>query len=603
MATRPRFYHTLYFRVIAGIVAGVALGSFYPSTGEAMKPLGDGFIKLIRMMIAPVIFLTVVTGIARIGDMRKLGRVGLKALIYFEVVTTVALLVGFVVVKVVQPGAGINASAATLDAKAVQQYTTSGKQLHAVDFVLHIIPDTLVGAFANGEILQVLLIAILFGVALAAYHLRQPIVEAADSLTHLTFEVIALIMKAAPFGAFGAMAFTIGKYGLKTLLPLGKLLLCVYLTSALFVFLVLGLIARLHGFSLWKFLKYIKEELLLVLGTSSSEVALPRIIVKLERLGCSKSVVGLVVPSGYSFNLDGTAIYLTIAALFVAQATNTHLSGQRGVHAAAGADADVERSGRGHRGRLHHARRHAVLARHRAGGRHHVAARRGPLHVGDARPHQPGGQRRRHHRGGDLGGRVRPEAGESRAQRRSGCRGRGAAVDMGEYQRIRAAVIRGGTSRGVFFLASDLPADPAVRDRVILAIFGSPDQRQINGLGSGDPLTSKVAIIARSTRADADVDYTVGHVGIEKAVVDYEANCGNISQGVGPFAVDEGLVRVMEPVTVVRIFNTNTKKIIEAEVPVREGKALVEGISQPGSARPRRQNRDEFRKLGRIQDR
>ena len=328
MAPRPRFYHTLYFRVIAGIAAGIALGSFYPSTGEMMKPLGDGFIKLIRMMIAPVIFLTVVTGIARIGDMRKLGRVGLKALLYFEVVTTVALFVGFAVVKVVQPGAGINATAATLDANAVQQYATSGKQLHAVDFVLHMIPDTLVGAFANGEILQVLLIAILFGVALAAYRLRQPVVEAADSLTHLTFEVIALIMKVAPIGAFGAMAFTIGKYGLKTLFPLGKLLLCVYLTSALFVFLVLGLIARLHGFSLWKFLKYIKEELLLVLGTSSSEVALPRMIVKLERLGCSKSVVGLVVPAGYSFNLDGTAIYLTIAALFVAQATNTHLSGR-----------------------------------------------------------------------------------------------------------------------------------------------------------------------------------------------------------------------------------------------------------------------------------
>jgi aerobic C4-dicarboxylate transport protein len=328
VAAHTRLYHSLYFRVIAGIVAGIALGSFYPSTGEMMKPLGDGFIKLIRMMIAPVIFLTVVTGIARIGDMRKLGRVGLKALVYFEVVTTIALFVGFVVVKVVQPGAGINATAATLDAKAVQQYTASGKQLHAVDFILHIIPDTLVGAFANGEILQVLLIAILFGVALASYQLRQPIVAAADSLTHLTFEVIALIMKVAPIGAFGAMAFTIGKYGLRTLLPLGKLLLCVYLTSALFVFVVLGLIARFHGFSLWKLLKYFKEELLLVLGTSSSEVALPRIIVKLERLGCSKSVVGLVVPSGYSFNLDGTAIYLTIAALFVAQATNTVLSGR-----------------------------------------------------------------------------------------------------------------------------------------------------------------------------------------------------------------------------------------------------------------------------------
>jgi aerobic C4-dicarboxylate transport protein len=328
VAAHTRLYHSLYFRVIAGIVAGIALGSFFPATGEMMKPLGDGFIKLIRMMIAPVIFLTVVTGIARIGDMRKLGRVGLKALVYFEVVTTIALFVGFVVVKVVQPGAGINATAATLDAKAVQQYATSGKQLHAVDFVLHMIPDTLVGAFANGEILQVLLIAILFGVALAGYHLRQPVVAAADSLTHLTFEVIALIMKVAPLGAFGAMAFTIGKYGLRTLLPLGKLLLCVYLTSALFVFVVLGLIARFHGFSLWKLLKYFKEELLLVLGTSSSEVALPRIILKLERLGCSKSVVGLVVPSGYSFNLDGTAIYLTIAALFVAQATNTVLSGR-----------------------------------------------------------------------------------------------------------------------------------------------------------------------------------------------------------------------------------------------------------------------------------
>ena len=325
--THPPFYRTLYFRVIVGIAAGVALGCFQPAAGAAMKPLGDGFIKLIRMMIAPVIFLTVVTGIARIGDLHKLGRVGLKALLYFEVVTTAALLVGFGVVKAVQPGTGINATAATLDAGAVQQYTSSAKQLHAADFFLHMIPDTLIGAFANGEILQVLVVAILFGIALAAYRERQPLIDAAGSLTHLTFNVIALIMKVAPLGAFGAMAFTIGKYGLKTLVPLGKLLLCVYLTSGLFVFLVLGTIARVHGFSIWKFIKYIKEELLLVLGTSSSEVALPRIILKLERLGCSESVVGLVVPSGYSFNLDGTAIYLTIAALFVAQATNTVLTG------------------------------------------------------------------------------------------------------------------------------------------------------------------------------------------------------------------------------------------------------------------------------------
>ena len=327
MGAHIPFYRTLYFRVIVGIAAGIVLGAFFPATGEAMKPLGDGFIKLIRMMIAPVIFLTVVTGIARIGDMGKLGRVGLKALLYFEVVTTMALVVGLIVVKIVQPGAGINANPATLDVKSVQQYATQGKQLHAVDFVLHIIPETLVGAFANGEILQVLLIAILFGVALAAHPQRQALVDAADWLTHLTFEVIALIMKAAPLGAFGAMAFTIGKYGLKTLLPLGKVLLCVYVTCGLFVFVVLGAVAHLHGFSIWKLVKYLKEELLLVLGTSSSEVALPRMIEKLERLGCSKSIVGLVVPSGYSFNLDGTAIYLTIAALFVAQATNTPLTG------------------------------------------------------------------------------------------------------------------------------------------------------------------------------------------------------------------------------------------------------------------------------------
>jgi aerobic C4-dicarboxylate transport protein len=326
LSPHPPFYRTLYFRVIVGIVAGVVLGCFQPTLAASLKPLGDGFIKLIRMMIAPVIFLTVVTGIARIGDMRKLGRVGLKALLYFEVVTTIALLVGFWVVKLVQPGAGINATAATLDAKSVSQYTTSAKQLGAADFFLHIIPDTFVGAFSNGEILQVLLLAILAGVALAGLRDRQPLVDIAERLTHVTFRVIALIMKAAPIGAFGAMAFTIGKYGLKTLLPLGKLLLCVYLTSGLFVFLVLGAIARLHGFSLWRFIRYIKEELLLVLGTSSSEVALPRIIEKLTRLGCSESVVGLVVPSGYSFNLDGTAIYLTIAALFVAQATNTTLS-------------------------------------------------------------------------------------------------------------------------------------------------------------------------------------------------------------------------------------------------------------------------------------
>lgn len=291
-----------------------------------MKPLGDGFIKLIRMMIGPVIFCTVVVGIANIGDMKKLGRVGIKALLYFEVVTTAALLIGLAVVTIVKPGAGIDANPATLDAKAVAQYATSGKELHAVEFLLNVIPDTIVNAFAKGEILQILFISILFGVALASFEGGKGIVRGIDLVTHWVFRVIAIIMRAAPIGAFGAMAFTVGKYGLKTLLPLGKLLLCVYITSGLFVFVVLGAIARAHGFSIWKLLHYIREEFLIVLGTSSSESVLPRLIVKLEKLGCSQSVVGLVVPAGYSFNLDGTSIYLTIAALFVAQATNTHLT-------------------------------------------------------------------------------------------------------------------------------------------------------------------------------------------------------------------------------------------------------------------------------------
>lgn len=325
-ARRTPFYQTLYFQVISGILIGVFLGAFYPAAGEAMKPLGDGFIKLIRMMIGPVIFCTVVVGIANIGDMKKLGRVGIKALFYFEVVTTLALLIGLGVVKFVQPGAGISANPATLDAKSVAQYASSGKEMHAVDFLLNIIPDTIFNAFAKGEILQILFVAILFGVALASLDRGRVIVDVVDSLSQWMFRVIGVIMKAAPIGAFGAMAFTIGKYGLKTLLPLGKLLLCVYLTSGLFVFVVLGLIARAHGFSVWKLLVYLREELLIVLGTSSSESALPRLLAKLEELGCAKSVVGLVVPAGYSFNLDGTSIYLTIAALFVAQATNTHLT-------------------------------------------------------------------------------------------------------------------------------------------------------------------------------------------------------------------------------------------------------------------------------------
>jgi aerobic C4-dicarboxylate transport protein len=292
-----------------------------------MEPLGLGFVKLIKMMIGPIIFLTVVVGISSIGDMRKLGRVGIKALLYFEVVTSFALIIGLVVVKIVQPGAGMNVNPATLDASAIKAYASQGHSLSTVDFLMGIIPTTFVGAFTSGEILQVLLLAILVGLALAAFGQGKTLIAGCDKLAHLMFGVIGLIMQAAPIGAFGAMALTIGKYGLHTLLPLAKLMACVYITSISFVFVVLGAIALIHGFSIWKFLKYIKEELLIVLGTSSSESVLPRMMVKMEALGCSKSVVGLVIPSGYSFNLDGTSIYLTIAAMFIAQATNTHLTG------------------------------------------------------------------------------------------------------------------------------------------------------------------------------------------------------------------------------------------------------------------------------------
>lgn len=324
---KNRFYQSLYFQVIVGIIIGIALGAFYPSIGERMKPLGDAFIKLIKMLIAPIIFFTVVVGIAGIGDMKKLGRVGLKALLYFEVVSTIALVIGLIVVRTIQPGAGINATPESLNAGSVAQYAEKAQQMSLVDHLLNIIPDTIVGAFANGDILQILLIAILFGIALVAFGEKsKPIVRVFDSIAHVFFGIIAIVMKAAPVGAFGAMAFTIGKYGIATLVPLGKLMLCVYLTGAFFIFGVLGAIAYFHGFNILKFLRYILEEILIVLGTSSSESALPRMMVKLENLGCSKSVVGLVIPSGYSFNLDGTAIYLSIAAIFVAQATNTSLT-------------------------------------------------------------------------------------------------------------------------------------------------------------------------------------------------------------------------------------------------------------------------------------
>jgi aerobic C4-dicarboxylate transport protein len=320
------FTRTLYFRVIIGILAGVAVGKFAPHVGEQLKPIGDGFIKLIRMLVTPIIFLTVVVGIASMGDTRRLGRVGIKAIVYFEVVTTLALAIGFAAVTLIRPGAGMNVDPTTLDSTSVAQYVAQGKHLDATSFVLNIIPDSFVGAFANGEILQVLLLAILTGIALIAFDDEQRLLSLAKLSSHLFFRITALVMELAPFAAFGAMGFTIGKYGLGTLLSLGKVLLCVYATCVLFVAVVLGLICFFNGISLWKLLLYLKEELLIVLGTSSSEPALPGLISKMERLGCSEMVAGLVIPSGYSFNLDGTSIYLTIAVIFIAQATNTHLT-------------------------------------------------------------------------------------------------------------------------------------------------------------------------------------------------------------------------------------------------------------------------------------
>jgi aerobic C4-dicarboxylate transport protein len=321
------FYKVLYVQVLFAIIVGVLLGVFDPGLAAKMKPLGDGFVKLIKMIIAPVIFCTVVAGIAGMQDMKKVGRVGGKALLYFEVISTFALVIGLIVANVVQPGAGFNVDPATLDTKSIAQYTAKTHDLSTVDFLLNIIPNTFVDAFAKGDILQVLLIAILFGVALSILGERgRPITKFVDDLSHVIFGVVGIIMKAAPVGAFGAMAFTIGKYGVKALVPLASLVGTFYLTAALFVLIVLGLVARLTGFSILRFISYIKEELLIVLGTSSSESALPALMRKMEKLGCSKSVVGLVVPTGYSFNLDGTNIYMTMAALFIAQATNTDLT-------------------------------------------------------------------------------------------------------------------------------------------------------------------------------------------------------------------------------------------------------------------------------------
>ncbi|GMG92085.1 C4-dicarboxylate transport protein [Cupriavidus sp. TKC] len=324
---RKPFYKILYVQVLFAIFVGILLGHYWPDTGVAMKPLGDAFIKLIKMIIGPIIFCTVVSGIAGMRDMKKVGRVGGKALLYFEIVSTFALLLGLIATHVLKPGVGFNIDPATLDTKSIAQYVSKAHGQSTVEFFMHIIPDTIFSAFANGDILQILMVSMFFGSALAVVGERARIIhDMVDQVSKVFFHIVHVITKVAPIGAFGAMAFTIGKYGLGSLIPLLKLIGTFYLTAIVFVLVVLGTVARLTGFSIIRFVAYIKEELLIVLGTSSSEAALPHLMEKMEKLGCSKSVVGLVVPTGYSFNLDGTNIYMTMAVIFIAQATNIELT-------------------------------------------------------------------------------------------------------------------------------------------------------------------------------------------------------------------------------------------------------------------------------------
>lgn len=319
---------SLYFQVIIAIIIGVLIGHYYPKVGESLKSLGDGFIKLVKMIIAPLIFCTVVLGIAGMQNVKKVGKVGLTAIIYFEVMTSIALLLGMAIVNILQPGTGMNIDPASLDTSSVESYITESKHQDSLkDFLLHIIPDNVIGALAQGDLLQVLFFAILLGFGLSKIgKAAEPVMTVLQSFLNGIFAVIKIIMRAAPIGALGAMGFTIGKYGLNSLTQLGMLMLCFYLTCLIFIFLIIGAVLYFNGFSVWKVLKYIKEELLIVLGTSSSESALPGIMQKLERAGCSKPVVGLVIPTGYSFNLDGTSIYLTMAAIFIAQALNMHMN-------------------------------------------------------------------------------------------------------------------------------------------------------------------------------------------------------------------------------------------------------------------------------------
>jgi aerobic C4-dicarboxylate transport protein len=326
-APKKPFYKNLWIQVLAAIALALLLGHFYPAKAIAMKPLGDAFIRLIAMVITLIIFCTVVSGIANVQDIKKVGRLGGKALLYFEVVSTFALFVGLVVGNVVKPGAGFNINPASLDPKAIADFAGQAKAQSVTEFLMHIIPTTVVDAFAKGDILQVLLVSILFGFALSVIGTRaKPILDLLDSLTRTIFQIVNMLMRFAPIGAFGAMAFTVGKYGMSALGPLVKLIAVFYATCIAFVLIVLGAIAAAAGFGIFKFLGFIREEILIVSAVNTSEAALPTLMEKLERLGCSRPLVGLVVPSGYIFNTDGTGLYMTLAALFVAQATNTHLT-------------------------------------------------------------------------------------------------------------------------------------------------------------------------------------------------------------------------------------------------------------------------------------
>ena len=320
-----RLASNLTVQVLTAIALGVLLGALAPDVGKALRPLGDTFVKLVKMVIGPIIFLTIVLGIANMVDLKKVGKVGGKAFLYFEIVSTFALAIGLVIVNVTRPGDGVDASA--LAKGDISQFAKAGESMKFVDFVTNIVPSSAVEAFAKGEILQIVFFAVLFGVALTALgETAKPLLDVMDRISHVFFRIVALVMKVAPIGAFGAMAFTVGSFGLRTLLPLGRLMLDVYATMAIFIFVVLGTICRLYGFRLLEFLRYIKDEILLVLGTSSSEAALPRMLIKMERFGCDKTVVGLVIPAGYSFNLDGTSIYLSMATIFLAQVNHIELS-------------------------------------------------------------------------------------------------------------------------------------------------------------------------------------------------------------------------------------------------------------------------------------